>query len=120
MDSLDYADRRFPNSACITDYVRCSLCFEDCISLLNGISIFTNAVEKGDTCLKKIIRIKNMFASSKRQFEKANGGNKNKDKDKNKNDRSWLLKYGDIKMNVMMQYDNKSMICEVCKTKLNA
>eukprot|EP01083_Nonionella_stella_P076970 209942_1 len=48
-------------------------------------------------CLKKILRVKNMFLDNKRE----NGDN-------------WdLYKYADIKMGILMEYDGQSMVVEV-------
>ena len=95
----DYADREYPTTAQIIDFIRCSLEFSSPTDLLNGMNIFVNAVNSGKTCLKKICRIKNMFLENKRD-----------------NNNIWdLYKYADIKMNVLMVDDIQklSMMVEV-------
>ena len=93
----DYSSCSYPTTAKIIDFIRCCLVYKNPKDLLNGIEIFKEAVNKGDTCLKKILRLKNMFLDNKRE----NGG-------------EWdLFRYADIKMGVLMVHDGQSMIVEV-------
>ena len=94
----DYADREFPVTAAICDFVRCSLVFETSDNMLAAMKKFENAVESGDTSLKKIVRIKNMFLENKRE-----------------NDNVWdLYRYADIKYNVIMTDEYKKISMVVC------
>merc|ERR1712176_462500 len=41
----DYAKERFPSSACVIDFNRCTLIFDDISSLLHGLKLFVNKVK---------------------------------------------------------------------------
>ena len=86
----DYAFRKFPHTACVLDIIRCSIVYPTCESLINGIKLLENAILKGNTPLKKILRIKNMFSCD------------------------YNFEYADIKFNILVE-DNvsgHSMIAE--------
>ena len=53
--------------------------------------------KQGDTCLKKVLRVKNMYLENKKEF--GNG--------------DCLNHYADLKLNVQMDYRGKSMIVEI-------
>ena len=77
--------------------------------LLAGIETVTKRVKKGDTCLKKIMRVKNGFIENKKEAQEhlLTRGEKRKIA---KND--YLYQYADIKLNIMMSHEAKSMIVE--------
>ena len=59
-------------------------------------------INKGDSCLKRVLRIKNMFLVNKHELG-----------DKNDSDNlDWLHNYADIKLNVKMMYNNRCMVVE--------
>ena len=94
----DYAGNQFPSAAHVVDMVRGSVCWDDCDTLLQGLKDVIKNINKGDTCLKRVIRIKNMFSSNKAEFGVTNN--------------NWLYCYGDIKLNILMEYKRISMIVE--------
>lgn len=54
---------RFPQSACVLDYLRCSVTYDSTKALLVGVKNFINVVNNGEsTLLRSIARIKNGFA----------------------------------------------------------
>ena len=66
----DYKNKQFPSVANIVDFMRFSVTFNDCKSLLEGLNKFRNDVNDGNNeYLSKIfvpngiVRIKNGFAS---------------------------------------------------------
>ena len=50
----------------------------------------------GQLGIRKILRIKNLFSRNRRDDPS-----------------NWLYKYGDIKLNVLFEYNSVSMICEI-------
>eukprot|EP01084_Bolivina_argentea_P179477 310134_1 len=93
----DYASASYPTTSKIIDFIRCCLVYDECENVLKGIDKFIDIVNCGKTCLKKILRIKNMFLDNKKE-----------------NDNKWdLHRYADIKMGVLMVYNGQSMIVEV-------
>ena len=66
-----------------SDFIRCGLCFDDCESLLNGLEIIKQKVNQGDTCLKRIVRCKNLFAENQRKYGEDVGSS----------NREWLYRY---------------------------
>ena len=77
--------------------------------LLVGIETVTKRVKKGDTCLKKIMRVKNGFIENKKEAQELLLARGEKRKIV-KND--YLYQYADIKLNIMMSHEAKSMIVE--------
>ena len=58
----DYADKPYPASACVIDFNRCILIFEDISTLLRGLKLFVNKVkyyQSGN--IIAIARVKNGF-----------------------------------------------------------
>ena len=98
----DYAINSFPTSAHVLDFIRCSLVYDDCDGLINGIDAFCKIIAKGEknNCVKKILRIKNMFIDRASQK-------------KYQNNDEWWQRYNDIKCNVLIEYQGSSMIGEV-------
>ena len=66
----DYAFERYPNCACLLDIVRCSIVYKDSNNLLASIKTISDRIKKGDTCIKKLVRLKNKFLLNKREFER--------------------------------------------------
>ena len=97
----DYSMNPFPTSSHIIDLVRCTLVYNDCKCLMDGMNSIKNMIEKQadgkNGCIKKILRIKNMFLQNKQLF----GGNE------------WLKQYNDIKWNVLIEKNGSSMIGEI-------
>ena len=102
----DYAMKQFPNSAQIVDLIRASICFDKCEDLLNTLTLVIDKINKGDTCLKKVLRIKNMFLNNKYDFEMAHPNT-------DKNSIEWMYNYCDIKLNVLVEFEQRSIICEL-------
>ena len=86
----DYSSRQYPGGSCLVDLIRCSLSFTTCEDLLKGLKLVIDRVNDGDTCFKRVVRVKNMFK-------------------RNNNDK---YSYRDIKLNLLMEYKGRSMICE--------
>lgn len=113
---IDYRSQKFPTTSCILDIIRCSVSCESSEKLVQCLKILENTIRSANEseneknkslkhlglCLKRILRVKNRFAINKRQFE-AKGGNSDKDT-------SWMYQYGDVKCNVLIEYQGKSMI----------
>ena len=60
--NTDYNNQLYPTSSCILDLLRCSITFNNIISLLNGIKRFKNLINNNEVeGLIKILRIKNGF-----------------------------------------------------------
>ena len=60
--STDYSNESFPTGASILDLMRCSITFNDSISLLNGLNKFVSEIlNKQSQCLIKLVRVKNGF-----------------------------------------------------------
>ena len=95
--------------SCI-DIVRGSIVYDDAISFMNGINNVRQRIEKGDTCVKKILRIKNLFESKRKKWNKKNKTIENNDY------LGWLYQYGDIKFNILIENENLSLIgmCYLC------
>ena len=94
----DYADRAFPSSSCILDFMRCSVVYKNGESLYDGVCQFIDKINKGEIdCLTKIVRMKNGFADIKnwKSFVDAH--------------------YCDLKINVIYRNreENCSMIVEI-------
>ena len=94
----DYCDRKFPQSSCIIDYLRCSVTFNNVNELFNGLIKFIDFVKNGKCgCVIQIVRIKNGFTNI------LNWDNVNS------------CEYCDIKLNVIIfdKETNQSMIGEI-------
>eukprot|EP01083_Nonionella_stella_P064697 168888_1 len=93
----DYASYSFPSTAKILDFIRCSLTYSSPKQLIDGMNKLKTAAASQEYAVNKILRIKNMFLEHKRE-----------------NNNEWnLYQYADVKMNVLLQHNNKSMIVEV-------
>ena len=70
------------------------------------MEIIKKRVGQGDTCLKKIVRCKNLFTENQRKY-----GQKGLFARFN---REWLYRYADIKFNILVESKDLrvSMICE--------
>merc|ERR1712107_517425 len=87
----DYADKPYPASACVVDFNRCILIFEDISTLLRGLQLFVNKVkyyQSGN--IIAIARVKNGFVDFVEQAQ-----------------------YADIKLNVVIKGKHNSIIGEV-------
>ena len=60
----DYALKPYPNSAQLLDIVRCMLVYQRPEDLMAGVKVVVDRVKNGDTCLKRVLRVKNMFIGS--------------------------------------------------------
>ena len=76
----DYAAKPFPCGAHVLDIIRCTITFDDCKSLITALNHIIKFINKGDTCIKKVLRVKNMFAHS-----------------------DSIYIYGDIKLNLLLE-----------------
>merc|ERR1712228_645616 len=87
----DYAMEPYPASACVIDFNRCALIFDDISSLLRGLQLFTNKVkyyQSGN--IIAIARDKNGFIEYVKEAQ-----------------------YADIKLNVVIKGKHNSIIGEV-------
>ena len=87
----DYAKEPYPASACVIDFNRCSLIFDDISSLLHGLQLFVNKVkyfQSGN--IIAIARDKNGFKEYVKEAQ-----------------------YADIKLNVVIKGKHNSIIGEV-------
>merc|ERR1712228_974742 len=87
----DYAHEPYPASACVIDFNRCALIFDDISSLLRGLKLFTNKVkyyQSGN--IIGIARDKNGFIEYLKEAQ-----------------------YADIKLNVIIKGKHNSIIGEV-------
>merc|ERR1712228_312660 len=87
----DYAQEPYPASACVIDFNRCALIFEDISSLLHGLQLFVNKVkyyQSGN--IIAIARAKNGFIDYVKEAQ-----------------------YADIKLNVVIKGKYNSIIGEV-------
>ena len=101
----DYGLKLFPNSSHVLDFIRCTLVYSDCQSMMNGIKAIRRIIEEGNKngmsqtgCIKRLLRVKNMYLQSKKH---SNGTD------------DWLYRYQDIKMNVLVEHNGASMIAEI-------
>ena len=91
---VDYNSRPFPTCAELLDILRCSVTFNSCSDLLNGINTFMQRIKDGKGgVIKKIVRIKNGFKRINGWF---NNKNNKPEIDVNK------CGYADIKLNVII------------------
>merc|ERR1712228_273098 len=87
----DYAKESYPASACVIDFNRCALIFDDISSLLRGLKLFVNKVkyyQSGN--IIAIARDKNGFIEYMKEAQ-----------------------YADIKLNVVIKGKHSSIIGEV-------
>merc|ERR1712228_785507 len=87
----DYAKEPYPASACVIDFNRCALIFDDIFSLLSGLKLFVNKVkyyQSGN--IIAIARNKNGFIEYLKEAQ-----------------------YADIKLNVVIKGKHNSIIGEV-------
>lgn len=91
--------------------VRGSLTFSKCEDLLNALNTVIERINKGDTCLKKVVRIKNKFLVNKREFDQETEINSSKYSNdeivERKNSREYLYNYSDITIYIAMELDNE-------------
>ena len=57
----DYWARAFPNSACLVDIVGCQCVYENPSDLCEALDATMARIEKGDTALKRVLRVKNLL-----------------------------------------------------------
>ena len=100
---LDYNNKEWPRTSNIIDVVRCSVSFNDINAFLNGFNRFYNefdyrriANQKG--CIKAIVRIKNDFSELSDNIGSESLEN---------------INYCDIKLNVLLEYNNTRIIGEI-------
>ena len=79
--------------------IRGTIVYHDCKNLINGLNEIRKKISKNNGgCIKQILRIKNMFIENKKEYP---------------HDQEWMKKYGDIKLNVLIEYNGASMIGEL-------
>ena len=135
----DYSLKPYPNSAQLLDIVRCMLVYQRPEDLMAGIKVVVDRVKKGDTCLKRVLRVKNMFIglfccwcnigkfcvamllcffcffffflwfieNKKEAAQHLGKSMKHLKKD------DYLYTYADLKLNILLDWQAMSMICEV-------
>ena len=87
----DYASEPYPASACVIDFNRCALIFDDISSLLHGLQLFVNKVKQRQSGnIIAIARDKNGFIEYVKEAQ-----------------------YADIKLNVVIKGQHNSIIGEV-------
>merc|ERR1712228_757660 len=87
----DYANEPYPASACVIDFNRCALIFDDISSLLSGLKLFVNKVKNYQSGnIVAIARYKNGFVEYAKEAQ-----------------------YADIKLNVVIKGKHNSIIGEV-------
>ena len=93
----DYALCPFPTSANVIDLIRGTVVYPDCKTLMHGLNGIINKIKNNNGgCIKQVLRIKNMFIENKKDYPQ-----------------EWMKKYGDIKLNVLIEYNGASMIGEL-------
>ena len=97
-------------AAQLLDIIRCQCVYDTPEHLMNGLNTVISRVKKGDTCLKRVLRVKNLFVEHKKEAQMML--RKKSVKREIKND-DWLYQYADIKLNILMDYNAMSMIVEV-------
>merc|ERR1712228_104142 len=81
----------YPASACVIDFNRCALIFDDISSLLNGLKLFVNKVKNYQSGnIVSIARVKNGFIEYLKEAQ-----------------------YADIKLNIVIKGKHNSLIGEV-------
>eukprot|EP01084_Bolivina_argentea_P194416 333564_1 len=87
----DYSNETFPSSACVLDFNRCSLVFDNISSLLSALELFINKVSYYQSgSIIGIVRVKNGFMEYIKQSQ-----------------------YSDIKLNVLIKGKTNNIIGEV-------
>ena len=95
-------------SACILDIIRCACVYKTPQDLISGIERVIDRIKKGDTALKRVLRIKNLFRVNKQEAqEKADQENRQL------SELDYLYQYADIKLNVAMDWNGMSMMVEL-------
>ena len=87
----------YPNTACILDFLRCSITYNNTQSLLNGLNKFVNSISNNEiSCLLEIKRIKNGFKNIKEKWKSYKDA-----------------EYCDIKLNIVYQspFGNNNKKC---------
>ena len=96
--NTDYIDKDFPCASNIIDFLRCSIVFDDSLSMLNGLNKFINDVNNGKIPgIISVLRVKNGFCDILSNWQSFNDA-----------------EYCDIKLNVIYQNSdtNVAMIVE--------
>eukprot|EP01083_Nonionella_stella_P045237 121579_1 len=84
----DYRLETFPRAACVLDFNRCTILFDDISHLLNALQLFTNAVQSQNAgCMIDIVRDKNGFIEYTHDTPQ----------------------YADVKLNVLIHYSKKNI-----------
>ncbi len=90
----DYSGTRFPSSSQVIDFVRGSLTFKTCKDCVEALEKLEEAAKDKKTCISEIGRVKNLF------LKKFSGGGP-------------IDSYADIKANILVEFEGKSMVCEL-------
>ena len=104
----DYVLRDYPSSACLLDIIRCACVYKTPQDLTIGIKRVIERIKKGDTPLKRVLRIKNMFQVNKQEAQL-----KARQEKRQLLKSDYLYQYADIKLNVQMDWNGMSMLVEV-------
>ena len=108
----DYRYFDFPTTACIVDMNRCALCFDTCQDMIYGLNTLIKSINSGQTCLKKVVRVKNKFLVNKQEFLEQKK-NLNSNNNNNYDENEYLYQYADVTLNALLEYDNKSIVVEI-------
>ena len=120
----DYANMPFPSVMSIVDYLRCSVTFDSCKEMIDGLNDFIDKVKnKRAGCVIDIVRCKNMFANINDWVNKKII--KSEESDGNENDtvttatktnyeiETSKVGYCDIKFNVIIFHNGLAMCGEI-------
>ena len=100
---LDYKNKEWPLTSNIIDVVRCSVSFNDIKHFLDAFNRFRaqfdhKSIANNKGCIKAIVRIKNDFIDISDDISAESLQN---------------INYSDIKVNVLIEYNNKRIIGEI-------
>ena len=98
----------FTFTACILDIIRCTCVYKTPQDLISGVERVIDQIKKGDTPLKRVLRIKNLFYVNKQKAQ-AKADQENRQLSKG----DYLYQYADIKLNVAMDWNGMSIILEL-------
>ena len=76
--------------------------------MMNGIKTVIKRINKQDTPLKRVLRIKNLFIENKKEAMAIVSSSKRSLKNED-----WLYQYADLKLNVLMDYNAMSLVTEI-------
>ena len=118
------------------DLIRCSLVYPTCSQLIHGVNELIDRINKGDTCLKRVVRIKNKFCEIGALFLcfvfhwqyviivwcfiwfvlliLIRFADNRRRASKGSND--WMYRYGDLTLSVLVESTingSMSMVCEI-------